>query len=81
MADPTQFWSAIFMFYSENGRWQTAISNSACICTSGVDVTSGNYLSNPGLEEGSNNWRAVLSGSGEIASRRIDNGTKFLRIS
>ena len=22
MADPTQFWSAIFMFCLENGRWQ-----------------------------------------------------------
>ena len=28
MADPTQFWSAIFMFCSENGRWQAAISSS-----------------------------------------------------
>ena len=25
MADPTQFWSAIFMFSSEKGRWQAAI--------------------------------------------------------
>ena len=24
MADPTQFWSAIFMFCSENGRWHSA---------------------------------------------------------
>ena len=28
MADPTQFWSAIFMFCLENGRWQAAISSS-----------------------------------------------------
>ena len=31
MADPTEFWSAIFMFCSENGRWQAAISSSAYI--------------------------------------------------
>ena len=29
MADPTQFWSAIFMFCSENGRWQVAIFSPA----------------------------------------------------
>ena len=28
MADPTQSWSAIFMFCSENGRWPAAISSS-----------------------------------------------------
>ena len=28
MADSTQFWSAIFMFCSENGGWQVAISSS-----------------------------------------------------
>ena len=28
VADPTQFWSAIFMFCSENGRWQATISSS-----------------------------------------------------
>ena len=28
MADPTQFWSAIFMFCLENGRWQAVISGS-----------------------------------------------------
>ena len=33
MADPTQFWSAIFMFCSENGRWQAAISGSAVTIT------------------------------------------------
>ena len=33
MADPTQFWSAIFMFCSENGRWQAAISSSAYVHT------------------------------------------------
>ena len=31
MADPTQIWSAIFMFCLENGRWQAAISSSALI--------------------------------------------------
>ena len=29
MADPTHFWSAIFMFCSENGRWQSVTSSSA----------------------------------------------------
>ena len=33
MADPTQFWSAIFMFCSENGRWQAAISSSVTVFT------------------------------------------------
>ena len=33
MADPAQFWSAIFMFCSENGRWQAAISSSAHVNT------------------------------------------------
>ena len=28
MADPTQSWSAIFMFCSDNGRWQAATSSS-----------------------------------------------------
>ena len=32
MADPTQFWSAIFMFCSEKGRWQAAISSSVHTC-------------------------------------------------
>ena len=27
MADPSAFWSAIFMFCLENGRWQTALSS------------------------------------------------------
>ena len=31
IADPTQFWSAIFMFCSENGRWQAAISSPGII--------------------------------------------------
>ena len=31
MADPTQFWSAIFMFCSEHGRRQAAISSSVCV--------------------------------------------------
>ena len=31
MADPAQFWSAIFMFCLENGRWQAAISSSVCV--------------------------------------------------
>ena len=31
MADSTQFWSAIFMFCSENGRWQAAISSSETV--------------------------------------------------
>ena len=31
MADPTQFWSAVFMFCSEKGRWQAAISSSDSI--------------------------------------------------
>ena len=31
MAHPTQFWSAIFMFCSENGRRQAAISSSLCV--------------------------------------------------
>ena len=31
IADPTQFWSAIFTFCSENGRWQAAISSSAVL--------------------------------------------------
>ena len=32
MADPTHLWSAIFMFCSENGRWQAAISSSVTLC-------------------------------------------------
>ena len=32
IADQTQFCSAIFVFCSENGRWQAAISSSGTIC-------------------------------------------------
>ena len=32
LADPTQFWSAIFMFCLEYGRWQAVISSFAYVC-------------------------------------------------